>query len=281
MKVGFIGAGSMGSLLVEAFVSAGAMQPADISVSSRTPSKSAALARRFPGLLPAPSNADAARGADLLFLCVKPSDFRSVLDEIAPVMRADQIAVSITSPVRLAHLELLLPCKVAKLIPSIVNSARSGATLCMWGSRIEPEDRAALMELIGAISRPVDIREEDVRAASDISSCGPAFFAYLLEEFTEAAARQSGMDRETAAVLAGEMLLGTARLLAEQGFTTQELQSRVSVPGGITAAALQSLRSSTAGAFPALIRVTHEKFTEDLNKVEASLFQNESQEGRP
>jgi competence protein ComER len=144
-----------------------------------------------------------------------------------------------------------------------------------------PEDRARLKVLLGAISRPVDIREEDVRTASDISSCGPAFFAFLLEQFTEAAVRQSGLAREQAEVLAGEMLLGTARLLVEQGCSTRELQNRVSVPGGITAAALQTLRAETEGAFPALLRVTHGKFQEDLDRLEASLFQDHPREGRP
>lgn len=271
MKVGFIGAGSMGSLLVEAFVKAGAMRPGDITVSSRTPAKTAALARRCPGLRPALSNAEAANGADLLFLCVKPSDFPNVLSEIAPLLKKRQIVISITSPVKLEDLEKLLPCKIAKVIPSIVNAARSGATLCVWGSRLEPTDRERLKMLLAAISRPVEIREEDVRAASDLSSCGPAFFAYLLEQFTEAAVRRSGMDRNTASVLAAEMLLGTGRLLVEQGLTARELQERVSVPGGITAAALESLKANTAEAFPALFRVTHDKFAEDLAKVAALL----------
>ncbi len=87
MKIGFIGAGSMGSLLVGAFVRSGAMRPDDIVVSSRTPSKLSALAEQYPGLHIAASNREAAIGADYLFLCVKPLDFRRVLEEIAPVPR--------------------------------------------------------------------------------------------------------------------------------------------------------------------------------------------------
>lgn len=272
MKIGFIGTGSMGSLLVGAFVNAGAMRPEDITVASRTTSKASALAQRFPGMRVAPTNADAAEGADMLFLCIKPADFRTVLSEIAPAAQPHQIVVSITSPVRLDHLEALLPCKIAKVIPSVVNSVGAGASLFMWGTRLGPEDRALLLELFGAISRPVEIREEEVRAASDLSSCGPAFFACLLGQFAEAAVREAGMDRETAAILSAEMLLGTARLLVEKGCTTQELQAKVSVPGGITAVALEVLHAETSGAFPKVLRMTHEKYAEDLEKVENALF---------
>ena len=271
MKFGFIGTGSMGSLLVEAFVKAGAMLPEDITVSSRTRSRAESLSLRHPGLRLADSNAEAARQADLLFLCVKPPDYSAVLTDIASNLRPGQIVVSITSPVTLAQLEAHLPCKVAKVIPSIANAARSGATLMMWGTRLNGNDCAQLRALFGTISRPVEIREEDVRAASDISSIGPAFFACLLGAFTDAAIIRCGMDKETAETLAPEMLLGTARLMLEQGFTPQELQARVSVPGGITEEALQVLRESTAGAFEAVLRVTHEKFAADLEKVAKSL----------
>lgn len=272
MKFGFIGAGSMGSLLVEAFIRAGAMRPEDIAVSSRTRAKAEALAQRYAGLCVAPSNADVAKQADLLFLCIKPADYGAVLNEIAPIVRPEQIAVSITSPVTLAQLERLLPCKAVKIIPSIANAAHAGALLLMWGKRLESGDRDLLSSLFGTIGRLVEIREEDVRAASDISSCGPAFFAYLLGAFADAAAQQSGMARQTAIALASEMLLGTARLLLEHGYTTSELQARVSVPGGITAAALETLQSETGDAFAAVLRVTHAKFQEDLEKVARMLL---------
>lgn len=271
MKAGFIGAGSMGSLLTGSFLRTGALSPSDVTVASRTAAKAAALAERFPGLSAVSANVDAARGRDLIFLCVKPLDFRAVLDDIAPALHPDQTIVSITSPVTIAQLEAIVPCKVAKIIPSIVNEAGCGASLFMFGSRLTPEDRERLRRLFAKISRPVDIPEEEVRVASDLSSCGPAFMAYLLEQFVDAAAESTGMDRQLAATLALEMLAGTARWLRDTGGSPGELQRRVSVPGGITAAALEELRQATDGAFRRVLQTTHEKFAEDLRKVEKSL----------
>lgn len=176
MKIGFIGAGSMGSLLVGAFVRSGAMRPDDIVVSSRTPSKLSALAEQYPGLHIAASNREAAIGADYLFLCVKPLDFRRVLEEISPVLTAGQIVVSITSPVKIASLEELTPSKVAKIIPSVVNAVGSGASLVMWGTRLTEDDKQELWQLFSFISRPICVPEDEVRVASDLSSCGPALW---------------------------------------------------------------------------------------------------------
>lgn len=271
MKIGFIGAGSMGSLLVGAFIDAGAINPGNTVVSSRTPSKTAELALRHPGLRVVSSNRDAAAESELLFLCVKPLDFRAVLSEIRPVVRPDQTVVSITSPVTLSQLERHLPCKIAKIIPSVANKAFSGASLFMFGNRLHENDRTMLRRLFSTISAPIEIAEEEVRAASDLSSCGPAFMAYLLEQFIEAAVWTAGMDRKKATALASEMLLGTGRLLVEHGCTPAELQEKVSVPGGITAAALLQLKAKTVGAFADVLETTHEKYAEDLLKVEASL----------
>lgn len=275
MKIGFIGAGSMGSLLIGAFIRSGALHPDNIIVSSRTSSKLSSLAQQYPGLQIAANNKQAAIGTDYLFLCVKPLDFRGVLNEIAPVLHPQQVVISITSPVKISSLEEFLPCKVAKIIPSVVNAVGSGASLFMWGSRLTKEDRSALWNLFSSISRPIEILEEEVRVASDISSCGPAFLANLLEQFIDAAVMSTGMERETATELACEMMLGTARLMLEHPLSPSELQARVSVPGGITAAALDVLRKSTRGAFLQVIYTTHEKFAEDLDRVDSSLFPRE------
>ena len=275
MKIGFIGEGSMGSLLVGAFVRAGAMQPGNIIVSSRTSSKLSILANQYPGLRIAATNKEAAIGTDYLFLCVKPLDYRRVLDEISTVLTPDQIVISITSPVKISSLEELLPCKVAKIIPSVVNAVGSGASLFMWGTRLTKEDQTSLWNLFSTISQPIEILEEEVRVASDLSSCGPAFLAYLLEQFIEAAVMSTGMEREKATALACEMMLGTSRLMLEYPCSPSELQAKVSVPGGITAAALDVLRKSTRGAFLQVLYTTHEKFAEDLDRVDSSLFRRE------
>lgn len=274
MRIGFIGAGSMGSLLMGAFIRSGALQPDEIVASTRTLSKLSALAERYPGLRIASSNRGAAIGADYIVLCVKPMDYRCVIDEIASALTPNQIVISITSPVMLAQLEELLPCKVVKIIPSVVNGVGSGASLFMWGSRLNAEDRAGLHRLFSSISQPIEIEEEEVRAASDLSSCGPAFLACLLDDFIVAAVSM-GMDRQTATQLASEMMLGTARLLLEYPCTPAELQAKVSVPGGITEVALDVLRKSTRGAFMQVLNTTHEKFAEDLERVEGALFPRE------
>nr|WP_081949594.1 late competence protein ComER [Paenibacillus durus] len=271
MKVGFIGTGSMGSLLIDAFLSSGGLLAGDVIASNRSPQKLARLAQLHPGITLAGSNGETASRSDILFLCVKPMEFKTLTDEIAHCLRSEQIVVSITSPVQIYHLERALPSKIAKIIPSITHSVYSGTSLCVLGSRLEADDKEQLLKLMSHIGTPVEIYEHHTRISSDFSSCGPAFLSYFIERWIEAAAEATGIDQALAGKLAGEMLLGTGKLLTEGEFTPQQLQDRVAVPGGITAEALNHLRCSLDGVFERLISTTHKKYDEDVAKLD-SLF---------
>lgn len=270
MKVGFIGTGSMGSLLIESFIHSGALGPQQISASNRTHSKVAELARRYPGLHAAQSNRETAAKSDILFICVKPLESKAVTDEIRNVMTGEQIVVSITSPVQVCILEHALKAKVSKIIPSITHQVGSGASLCIHGSRITEEDRSLLEELMSHISRPIRVKESYTRITSDFSSCGPAFLAFFMDQWIQAAVQATGIDRTELYALAGEMIIGTGKLLTEGRMTPAELQARVVVPGGITAEALALLDTSLHDVFPELIQVTHNKYEEDMQKIDVS-----------
>lgn len=271
MKVGFIGTGSMGGVLVHALMESSALAPEQVILHNRTAAKAEQLASRYRGMRVAPSAAAAAMGSDVLFLCVKPLEYKTVLDEIAPQLSPETIVVSITSPVLIRHLERRLDCKIAKVIPSITNYVGGGATLCMYGNRMTERDKAMLESLLGHISTPLRIEERHARITSDLSSIGPALMAFLLQQFIDAAVEKTGIPREEATRLAAEMILGTGRLLTEGGFSPQSLQARVSVPGGITEKALALLHDRVEGMFSEVIRTTHDKYDEDLTRVEAML----------
>lgn len=274
MKVGFIGTGSMGGLLINAFLSSGALAPGDILASNRSPGRLLQIQKRHPGISIG-SNRETAAGSDILFICVKPLEFKSLADEIASCLRSEQIVVSITSPVQLYHLESALPSKIAKVIPSITHCVKSGTSLCIFGSRLGSQDRLAILRLMSFISVPAEILETHTRIASDFSSCGPAFISYFIERWIEAAVEATGIEEALISRLAGEMLLGTGKLLTEGDFSPQELQERVAVRGGITAEALNHLRGSLEGVFERLITTTHDKYDEDVVKLN-SLFGHDS-----
>jgi len=272
VSIGFIGTGSMGNILISSFIRSGAVNANEIIASNRTRGNSDALRNRFPGLIAANNNIETVQQSNITFICVKPLEFKQVIEQIRPYVKREQIIVSITSPVLIAHLEEQLPCKIAKVIPSITNQVCSGASLCMYGSRMEAEDRKLLDQLLRSISTPLSIDEQFARVTSDISSCGPAFLCFFVQKLIDASVEETGICREEATKIAAEMVLGTGRLLTSGEYTPETLQHSVCVPGGVTAEGIRLMTSELEGMFNKLIQTTHTKYEDDLEKVDALLY---------
>lgn len=263
-----IGTGSMGSILVEAFLRAKAIQPEDLILFNRTPAKAIHLAEKYPGIEIAENLPELVTKSGLFFIAVRPGDYKEVLHRIAPHLSEKKIVVSITSSVMTEELEKKLPVgKVVKMIPSITNAALAGALLIMFGSRFTEEEKNFLLSFFSHIGTPVKIEERLVRVASDITSCGPAFFSFLLQDFIQNAVHVAGISEEMATKLTGEMIIGMGKLLSSGLFTLPTLQERVCVPGGVTGEGLKVLKKETEGVFKALFLTTHEKFRQDREEL--------------
>jgi competence protein ComER len=264
MEVGIIGTGNMGTILAEAMLSANAVSPSSMAVTNRTKSKALMLKDKFPGISVENRAIDVATRADLVFICVKPKDVYMVLQELKPVIKKEQCVVSITSPISVTNLEKQLVCSVSRVIPSITNRAFSGVTLFSFGEQCSDAWKDNLWQLFKYISVPVEIDESTTRVASDIVSCGPAFFSYLTQRFILAAIKETKIKEDTATTLASEMLIGLGELLKKGHYTLPTLQEKVCVKGGITGEGIKVIEAELGDMFEHVFQATHRKFDEDV-----------------
>lgn len=271
MQVGFIGTGSMGSILIRSFLTSRALSPEQIIAHNRTPSKAVSLANEWYGLTVAKSNVQVVENSHILFLCVKPFEYRQVLQQVTSSLTREQVLITITSPVNLADLELIVPCPVIRIVPSITNAACSGLTLVEFGSQVSDGVRQTILSLVSSISRPVEVKPSFLRIASDISSCGPAFLSYILQQMIDSAVQDYKISPEAATYLTTQMVIGVADLLKEEIFTLPALQERVCVPGGITGEGLSALKKTIPGIFNEVFNKTHAKFEEDCKEMKHQL----------
>ncbi len=266
MNVGFIGTGSMGSILIEAFLRSGAISSENMILYNRTLEKAEKVVSRNTGVTIAESVEDLINISDVVFICVRPNDYKPILQQLQQFGRTEQTIVSITSAVLLEDLVAILPNKIIKMIPSITNASLSGATLIMYDPRFSIAEKNVWNRFFAAISQPIEIDETFVRVSSDLSSCGPAFFSYLFQNFIESAVKQTGISKESASLLVTEMIIGFGKLLSIGGFTLETLEQRVCVPGGVTGVGLAVLREEIGPLFEHLFQKTHQKYDEDVGE---------------
>ncbi|WP_353948027.1 late competence protein ComER [Sporolactobacillus sp. Y61] len=268
MRIGVIGTGTIGSLIVGAFINSKSVKPKNIYVMNRTREKALAVAEKFQGVNVCRSAEETIHSSDIIVICVKPLQFFPLLEPLRSLWHTDQLVISVTSPISVPQLEKLIPCQVARVIPSIVNEGLSGNTLVTFGTRMTDFQKFKLWNLLGNFSKPVEINEENIRVASDLSSCGPAFLSFFLEKMIDGAVETTSVSRKEASQLVTEMIIGFGRLLEDNSYSLPELRKKVTVEGGITGVGLNILEQAYHSEFNRLFAATQKKFIEDHQKVD-------------
>jgi len=268
MKIGIIGTGNMGTIMIESLIEASVVQPTQLFITNRTMSKTEPLKSAYPLLQIVHDARVVVKCSDIIFTCVKPVQIEPLLENIKDVLSPNHILISITSPVSVHQLEATIDCKVARIIPSITNRALSGASLFSFGKRLSNKDKRQLLALFGEISTPIQIEENITRVASDISSCGPAFLSYLLEEMINGAVEKTPISREQATYIMTEMAIGFGKLLEQDIYSLATLKEKVRVQGGVTGVGLDVLEKQIGGKFTMLYEATEQKFKEDHSLID-------------
>ena len=94
MRIGFIGAGNMGTAIIKGILSKRFMDAHDIFISRKRPELSAELVRE--GVQIAKSNTDLVRSVDCVVLAVKPVYAAQVLGEVYDAI-AEKLVISIVA----------------------------------------------------------------------------------------------------------------------------------------------------------------------------------------
>ncbi|MBY0146795.1 late competence protein ComER [Neobacillus niacini] len=274
MKIGIIGTGNMGTILIEALIDGKAVSPSSMVITNRTKTKAMLLKNKYKGIRVGENAAEVASQSDLVFLCVKPLDVYTIINEINPQLNNRKCVISITSPIDTNQLEAKTSCSVIRVIPSITNRALAGVSLITYGEHCSDNWKTKVESLFAKISVPVTIDDRITRVASDIVSCGPAFFSYLLQRFILAAVKETEIDQETATVMASEMIVGLGELIKQGHYTLPSLQEKVCVKGGITGEGIKVMEEELGDLFEHIFQATHNKFNEDLEKVNSQFYKH-------
>ncbi|WP_102345526.1 late competence protein ComER [Bacillus sp. Marseille-P3661] len=267
MNIGIIGTGNMGKILIDAFINSNAISENKLTVVNRTRAKAEKLKCKYPHIQVVNTPEEVVNNAEYIFLCVKPLEIHPLLKNLNSEIKENQCIISITSPISVRQLESILSCSVVRAIPSINNRVLSGTSLLTFGNNCSDHHREQIERLMEKISTPVIIEESITRIASDITSCGPAFFTYLLRQFIESAIEETEISREQATLLATKMLIGMGQLIEKEVFTLETLQEKVCVKGGITGEGIKVLEREVGDMFNQLIQSTHSKYEHEKEKI--------------
>jgi len=269
-KAAFIGVGNMGGALARA--ACRAIGSEQVVLANRTPAKAEALAAEL-GCSAAKSNADAVRGAEYIFLGVKPQMMRALLSTLAPVL-ADcyaagegKVLVSMAAGLRFDDMR---PClkeagydvPVLRIMPNTCVAVGKGMTAISMEDWVDESVLEEVEEILSATGRVERIGEDLMDQFSAVAGCGPAFVYPYIEALADGGV-MTGLPRKQALEYAAQMVLGAAAMVLESGKHPGRLKDEVCSPGGSTIAGVAELeRSGLRAAAISAVLAAYKRGTE-------------------
>lgn len=238
--IAMIGGGRMASALAEGFCRAGLVAADVITVYDPASIAREAFANRVPGARFAASPAEAAAGADLVWLAVKPQQAAEACAGIAGVMPGKTL-VSILAGLSTSTLAGLAGTpRVIRVMPNTPCLVGKGVSVVCRTPDVPADVARCVTNLLAAVGHVHEADESRMNAVTGLSGSGPGFLALVVEALA-AGGERAGLSRPLALALAVQTLEGTGALLEQTGEEPAVIRDRVSSPGGTTLAGLAVL----------------------------------------
>ena len=238
IKVGFIGAGNMGSALARAV----ALTGAEVSIYDLDAQKCKSVADSISAK--AVNLSELVGESDFIFLGVKPQGLGAIASELAPMLEGkNKIIVSMLAGVSTGTLNQTLGARVIRIMPN--TSVGIGEGVVLWttdGSIDEAECKAfeTILSRAGVVDR---ISEDKIDAATAISGCGPAFVYMFIDALAKGGVA-CGLDYDKSLLYAAQTLIGASKNLIASQKTAEELKNAVCSPNGSTIEGVRSLEAN-------------------------------------
>jgi pyrroline-5-carboxylate reductase len=233
-RVALLGAGKMGGILLQGFLQAGLLEPEQIAATVAHEERAKDISEQL-GVAVGTSNTDAARGANVVLLGVKPYQIAAVVAEIKPVLEPGVLLISFAASVKTRAIEDAAGGTVAvvRAMPNTPSAVGAGVTALCRGRFVSEEQLEIAQKIFGTVGRTVVVDEKHMDAVTGLSGSGPAFLYIIIEALAEAGVNV-GLPRDIATLLAAQTTFGSAKMVLETGAHPALLKDEVTTPGGCT-----------------------------------------------
>jgi pyrroline-5-carboxylate reductase len=231
----------MAEAMLAGMLGQGLVGPAQVVCSHPRAERRDALTRVH-GVTAVEANADAARGADLVLLAVKPQVLPAVLPELREVLDPGQLVISVIAGAGTRALGAGLDHPaIVRSMPNTPAQIGQGVTVWYATGAVTADQKARTRSVLGALGREFEVHDErQVAMATAVSGTGPTYIFLFIEALVDAAVHL-GFPRHVARELVLDTMQGSAAFALQSGRHVAELRDMVTSPGGTSAEALYQL----------------------------------------
>jgi pyrroline-5-carboxylate reductase len=239
MKIAFIGGGNMGEAIVASLLNKQVTLPENIIVSDASSARREHL-KQMHNVKVTDSNLEAALGANIIILAVKPQVLPEVMPDLSGRLKKSQLILSIIAGVKIDTLRNGL--KHMSIVRTMPNTpTQIGMSMTVWTAteEVTESQKKTTRSILSAMGKEIFVENErTLDMVTAVSGSGPAYFFLFVEAFIDAAVN-IGLPRDMAKVMVLKTMLGAGNLIEKSGTDPAELREMVTSKGGTTAAALK------------------------------------------
>jgi len=240
MAVLLIGAGRMGSALLQGWLSQGAKSLIVVEPRPSAELRKLARAKKI-ALFAAPS--DVKRKPSVCVVAIKPQVLKGEAETLAGFAQSGALMISIAAGTSVAALAKAWGrrARIIRAMPNTPGAIGHGITGLYAAKGTTAADKKRAVSLLSALGQTEWVAKENlIDSVTAVSGSGPAYLFLMVEALTEAGMAE-GLLRAQAEKFARATVAGAGALLAADKSPASALREAVTSPGGTTAAALAVL----------------------------------------
>ncbi|WP_407463025.1 pyrroline-5-carboxylate reductase family protein [Methanobrevibacter sp.] len=299
MKIGVIGYGNMGSMIVNNILKLNLLlEDEELIVSNRHLNKFESLIEEYPdeNLNITSDNTEIAKSCEKILISVETPQFKEVMDEIAPCLNENTHIIYTCAGLNFNHIKSFYDGKLSLVIPTLAStvtsnnaisslSRRKGVTLVKHNSKVELQERLFVEDLfnefsyVKKIDNPIYFNEEEdnlhptdneLEISTILTSCAPAFLAIMIEKLAQTSSELAKVSKDEAEDMILKTIIGTALLKEDQALSNEEIINKVATKKGITQEGVDLLDKKLNKIDRELVKCLLNRFDEvkeDMNKT--------------
>ncbi|MTI47069.1 pyrroline-5-carboxylate reductase [Sporosalibacterium faouarense] len=238
-KIGFIGAGNMGSAMIAGLVKNTSKE--NVIFTDISPEIKENVIDKY-GIEFLESNAKLVKNAKYIILAIKPQVYTEIMEEIKELLN-NQIVISITPGFTIETMKKHLGdnIKVVRAMPNTPSLVGEGMNCISFSDdTFTNEEKMEIEGIFSALGKVEIIPEKYMDAVVPISGSSPAYVYLMIEAMADAGVK-TGLPRNLAYKLASQSILGSAKMVLETRQHPGELKDAVCSPAGTTIEAVSVL----------------------------------------
>ena len=238
-KITIIGGGNLGTAIANGLIKSEFVTSHQITITKRNCTTLTGLASIGVNVLS--DNAIAVKDADIIIMAVKPFQIKEILENLQPVLKSEQVLISVVTGVSLQEIKEVVPQVEAlyRAMPNTAIAIQESITCISSNHKIE-ETNIYVSQLFSKLGKITWINENLMNAATVLGACGTAFAMRYIRANIQGGI-EIGFDAATASLIAAQTVKGAAELLLTTHTHPEQEIDKVTTPKGCTIAGLNEM----------------------------------------